>query len=547
MTHHNASGALDTQAITQAITFWSGLSPDENRVHALAGATQSWHDALERLRHRLPVTPGRDDFTDVLKTHAAPEHDDDTVDALNATTHPHEPDWWEQRQRVLRGQISLAELAQRSIERLQQLNAHAHVCTAITTDSGMAHAHELDKQLAAGTLLPPLAGMPSAHKDLLFRSHQPVSCGMASPPAFASMQTAAALQILQAQQILDLGQLHLTELALDPSGLNDGLGLCPNPWSPDHVPGGSSSGSGAAVGARAVYGALGSDTAGSIRVPSMLCGVTGLKPTYGTLPTDGAMTLSHTHDHLGPMASSARDCALMLAPFIGKQPDQATPKLGLRTKGLRMGVPERFFHNELDGAAKTLIENSLSAFESLGVQLVNVPDFDYEAVNALGSLITRAEACAMYSRYVRSGSGMTVGPLTQARILEGMAAPAFAYAQALALRAPLLQEYLSSVMAGVDVLHVPVAPIAAPRYTQVREGAPGQATTLDSLIRMTRPFNYFGLPALSLPCGHLSDNGTTLPFGFQLVGKPFADWQLVKLGNAYQAVTDWHTRVPGQN
>lgn len=310
------------------------------------------------------------------------------------------------------------------------------------------------------------------------------------------------------------------------------------------APGGSSSGSGVAVGARAVFGALGSDTAGSIRVPAMLCGVTGLKPTYGALPTRGAMTLSHTHDHLGPMASSARDCALMMAPFLGKQATPEMPKLGLRTKGLRMGVPQRFFHEALQGRAKALIDASLRDFESLGITLVQVPDFDYEAINAIGSLITRSEACAGYSQFLQPDSTLTIGPLTRARLIEGMAGPAFAYARALALRAPVLNLYMNQVMANVDVLHAPVAPIAAPRFDQIRDGAPDQAGTLDSLIRMTRPFNYLGLPALALPCGHVDADGVSLPFGFQLVGKPGADWQLLKLANAYQAVTDWHTHAP---
>jgi aspartyl-tRNA(Asn)/glutamyl-tRNA(Gln) amidotransferase subunit A len=545
MSHHNVSGAPDGQAIGQVIKFWSQQSPDEQRSGALASAMQGWRDALQRQQHRLSSPGNTPSFPESLALHRAPGRDDEQADAPTARSSSIEPDWWEQRQGVLRGQMSLLELAERSLQRMASLNTSGRVCVSINAQQGLAQARLLDKQLASGTVLPPLAGMPSAHKDLLFRQNTPVSCGLAAPAAFASKETSEALSVLHSQGIVDLGQLHLTELALEPSGLNDSLGPCPNPWSHAHVPGGSSSGSGVAVASRAVFGALGSDTAGSIRVPAMLCGVTGLKPTFGTLPTRGAMTLSATNDHLGPMANSARDCALLLAPFIGKQATPALPNLGIKTKGLRMGVPGRFFHNELAGAPKALIEASLKDFETLGIHLVEVPDFDYEAINALGSLITRAEACSAYSHFLRPDSALAIGPLTRARLIEGMAGPAFAYAQALALRAPLLNAYMETVMAGIDVLHVPVAPIPAPRFDQVREGAAGQAATLDSLIRMTRPFNYLGLPALSVPCGHIDQNTTVLPFGFQLIGKPGDDWHLLKLANAYQAITDWHLRTPG--
>src|SRR5690606_4055628 len=220
-------------------------------------------------------------------------------------------------------------------------------------------------------------------------------------------------------------------------------GHCRNPWSPDHIPGGSSSGSAAVVSAGAVVGAIGSDTGGSIRIPSILCGVTGIKPTFGLVSRAGAMTLSHTNDHLGPMTRSARDCALMLQALAGFDPadEGSIPAptesadylsgLGKPVKGLRIGVAESYFTRNLHADVQAMLKRSLEQFEQMGVEIRPVPDFPYDDLNALAIMIIRAEATAVHGEMARDPAGI-LGQFTRSRLQEGNNIPASLYLQALA-------------------------------------------------------------------------------------------------------------------
>src|SRR5690606_37469164 len=283
--------------------------------------------------------------------------------------------------------------------------------------------------------------MPLAHKDLLQRAGRPSGYGMARTAGAGD--TATVLRRLDAAGALHLARLHMTELAFDPSGANAMAGDCRNPWASAHIPGGSSSGSAAVVAAGAVHGALGSDTGGSIRIPAALCGVTGLKPTFGLVSRAGAMSLSATLDHLGPIARSARDCALMLQAIAGYDvadagsvaaPRDASYVDGLdgAVTGLRIGVPQGYFDAGLDPRIPAVMARSGAAFKAVGAELCAVPDFAYDAINEMAIMMIRAEATALYDRWVRPGNDGGLGEFTWTRLQEGVSTPASLYLRAAA-------------------------------------------------------------------------------------------------------------------
>ena len=408
-----------------------------------------------------------------------------------------------------------------------------------------------------GRPLGPLHGVPLAHKDLLYRSGVPVGCGLRprtdAPWTFAG--TATVLQQMSAAGMVDIGRLHMTEFAFDPTGTNGELGPCRNPWDLDCVPGGSSSGSAVAVAGRAVYAAIGSDTGGSIRIPASLCGVTGLKPTHGLVSTAGAMPLSHTNDHLGPLARSAADCALMMqvlaAPVAHTgHPAHALPGAFARVaqgaqasvRGLRIGVPERLFREGMDASVAQVVEATLAQWRALGATVHAVPDLDWTGLNTRGAMLTRVEASARLAR-VRAIDG--IAPALVARFQEGVAIPGAAYVQILDERAAWLARLTDTVMREVDVLHVPVCRIETPTLATVQAGGEPAARARMELTILNRAFNYLGVPSLSLPGGfYAGRDGRRMPVGFQLVGRPYADARLLALGAAWQAHTTWHRQAP---
>lgn len=464
-------------------------------------------------------------------------------------------DWWEKREGLASRAFSAQELAHTSLAQLAQVNPATHACVALLGELAIAQADRVDACLARGEDPGFLGGMPLAHKDLLQRKGYDVGYGMAHTDA--STRDATVLQRFDGAGALHLARLHMTELAFDPSGTNEMAGHCRNPWSADHITGGSSSGSAAVVAAGAVDGALGSDTGGSIRIPAALCGVTGLKPTYGLVSRAGAMSLSASLDHLGPIARSARDCALMLQAIAGYDVADAgsiaAPRdhryvQGLDTSvaGLRIGVPQGYFTTGLDPQVAAVIEQSIAAFRSLGAEIREVPDFDYDSVNEIAILMIRAEATALYESFINGAGVAALGSFTRARLQEGTPIPAALYLQAAALRGPLLLQYVRTVMADVDVLLAPVFPLATPRIDAFDTMDAQSKRLRGELTRLTRPLNYLGLPALSLPGGMCRSDAATaeLPVGFQLIGRPYSESLLLQLGHAFQTATPWHLRRP---
>jgi len=391
------------------------------------------------------------------------------------------------------------------------------------------------------------AGVPLAHKDMFYRAGGVSTCGSKIRSGWVANETSAALERLDAAGFADIGRLNMSEFAYGPTGHNEHFGDCRNPWNPDYITGGSSSGSGAAVAARLVFGALGSDTGGSVRLPAAACGVSGLKTTWGRVSRHGAMPLSHSLDTIGPLARSAEDCALLLSaiaghdardPLSAREPVEDYSKLLEKKRALRIAVSsawmERNAHPEVAAAvlaaARTLDKNPIE---------VEPPDFDTLSAHCL--VVMQAEASAQHSRWMRERPG-DYSPAVRARLEAGYAIPATVYLEVLRARAAWLERFCAQTLAAADLYLLPGIAVQLP--TREQTGAGGGADMprlLAEITRLTRWVNYLGVPALAVPCGFDSRG---LPLSLQLVGRPFAEATLLAAGHAYQRATDWHQRVP---
>lgn len=437
---------------------------------------------------------------------------------------------------------------------LARIRAHAEPLNcflSVEAEAALAAAGRADAALAGGGEPRPLHGVPLAHKDVFYRAGRVTTCGSRIRRDFVPAVTATVTTRLERAGAIALGTLNLAEFAMGPTGWNEHTGPARNPWNPDHVTGGSSSGCGAAVAARLAFGSLGTDTGGSIRAPAALCGVTGLKPTQGRVSRFGVLPLSHSLDCVGPLARSARDCARLLAAIAG--PDAADPTasdepvadferlLDGDIRGLRVAVPRQAHDRIADPGVRRAVAESLDVLRRLGADLVDVPMPDMALLNALNSLVFLCEAAAIHGTWLRSRRG-DYGPQVRERLDAGLLIPASRYIEAMSLRGRLLGTFIAEMLGGADVLHLPAVPETAP---SVEAAAARDMEEVFALNGRLTPFlpaaNYLGLPAIGVPAG-FADGG--LPAGFQLIARPFAEALLLKVADSYQRVTDWHSRLP---
>jgi len=299
-------------------------------------------------------------------------------------------------------------------------------------------------------------------------------------------------------------------------------------------------------------GALGSDTGGSIRLPAAACGIVGLKPTYGRVSRAGAMALSWSYDHLGPMTLTVRDCALLLGVVAGRDPADATSSsrdvpdylaaLAAPVRGMRIGVPENYYFDGLHLEVDQTVREAVTALGGLGarVKTLRVPDPEL-LVAACNNKMVSAEAASIHSRILKERPG-ELQPAVLARLAPGLRVSAYDYIQGSRLRAQLTREFMADVFSKVDVLVAPTIPEPAPTLAEAKSGTTEDVVRrMGHFSRLTRPFNALGLPVLSVPCGFSSDG---LPIGLQLVGRPFDENSLLRLGHAYEQAAGWHMRAP---
>jgi aspartyl-tRNA(Asn)/glutamyl-tRNA(Gln) amidotransferase subunit A len=446
--------------------------------------------------------------------------------------------------------VSSREATQSCLARIARWQPRLNAFMAIEAEEALKAADAADAALARGDRAGPLHGVPLAHKDMYYETGRVVTCGSRIRRDFVATTTSTALQRLKDAGAIRLGSLQMAEFAYSPTGHNFHNGPVHNPFALDHITGGSSSGSGAAVAARLTFAALGSDTGGSIRAPAHFCGVTGLKTTVGRISRAGAMPLSHSLDTVGPLARTAEDCAVLLALMAGADPEDPTalpepvPDYAAATtesiKGLTIGVPTSFYVDDLDAEVASTLDATIAVLRGEGVNIVAVELPDQRQLASATQIVLSVEAATFHKRWMIERA-QDYGPQVLMRLQNGLAIPAISYLEAMRWRGVALAAHLAAVE-GVDAVIAPVSPVPAPTIAESDVGnAPDAEAVIQRLSRLTRPINYLGLPALSIPSGFTSRG---LPVGMQLVGRSFDEATLLRIGAAFQRATDFHERVP---
>ena len=449
-------------------------------------------------------------------------------------------------------QVSPVEVVRAHLERITSLDGSLKSFITVTADAALAAAHEAEAAVTGGRPLGPLHGVPLGLKDLYDTAGVLTTGGSKILAQRVPTADATVVRRLREAGMIVLGKLNMVEFAYGPEGRNPHYGHARNPWgaATHRMAGGSSSGSGVAVAAGLVPVALGSDTGGSIRIPCSLCGLTGIKPTYGRVSRAGVLPLSWSMDHVGPMTRHAADSALVLGAMAGY--DAADPTTSVLpvpdymaaltgdVRGVRVGLLRSFF---LDGAApdvRSAVETAARALEKAGaiVDEVALPGVRHVAAGALAVVAT--EAMTYHAAWLRTRRG-DYDPDVSTRLMAGTFVTGVHYVRGQQARA-LIRREIDDALARRDVLLAPATPITAPGIDEWQTTlGDGPSEIRSALIRFTRPFNFSGHPACSLPCGFSTDG---LPIGMQIVGRPFDEATVLRVGDAYQRLTDWHARRP---
>jgi aspartyl-tRNA(Asn)/glutamyl-tRNA(Gln) amidotransferase subunit A len=447
-----------------------------------------------------------------------------------------------------RRRFSSWELTQACLKRVSQWQPKVNAFLAVDHGGALKTAARADAATAAGTAVGALHGIPLAHKDIFARANTLVSVGSKIPTAPAT-ETATVLARLDAAGAIEIGALNLVEFGAGITGHNANFGDCRNPWNPERIPGGSSSGSAAAVAARMVFGAFGTDTGGSIRVPAHFCGVVGLRPTYGRVSRHGVFPRAWSLDTVGPLARTAEDAAMLLQIAAGADPldSSAEPvavpdyraELVRPLAGIRLGVPKNKYFAEVDPGIAALLEQSRAALVKLGAMLVEVETPDPEVLTALALTMSRAEAAAIHADWMAT-RGADYTPGVREGMEVGLFIPATRYLDAQRHRGRLLKQWLDAVFASADLLHVPVFGMPTPTLADSSPQSPNPPSVA-VYGRYTWPFAFLGLPSISVPIGFQPDG---MPAAMQLVGRPFAEGLLLNAAHLYQRDTGWHEKPP---
>jgi aspartyl-tRNA(Asn)/glutamyl-tRNA(Gln) amidotransferase subunit A len=449
--------------------------------------------------------------------------------------------------------LSALEVTQACLQRAALWQASRKAFIRMDTEPALAAARRADAQLAQRSFQPgPLHGVPLAHKDLFYRAGQVSTCGSLIRRDWRAGTTASCLSQLDEAGAMDLGTLNMSEFAGGPTGHNIHHGHCASAYHPEHIAGGSSSGSGVAVGAGLVFGSLGTDTGGSIRLPASANGVLGLKPTYGRISRYGVMPRAWSLDHVGLLARHAVDAARLLRLVAGHHrldptsSDQAVPDyeadLHLSVRGVRLGVPDAGVMNELEPAVQAMLDASLGVLADCGAQAKAVQVDEMTPFFRCAETIIKSEAASIHGPWLRQRP-QDYTPLFRSRTEAGFLIPATQYIDALRWRTQLSQQFMNSTMADVDVLIMPCMPYALPTIADSDVDSSGEAVRalIGRITMFTRPFNLMGLPVVQIPAGFCPAG---LPWGFQLVGRPFQEGLLLRLAHHFMAQTPLLSRRP---
>jgi len=465
-------------------------------------------------------------------------------------------------------QVSAVEAAQHFLARAAS-HASLGAYLAMDEDVTLAQARAADARLAAGTA-GPLEGVPMAHKDIFVTKDFPSTAGSRMLDGYRSPFDATVVRKLAESGVVTLGKLNCDEFAMGSANENSAYHPVHNPWDHTRVPGGSSGGSAAAVAARLVPAATGTDTGGSIRQPASFCGITGIKPTYGRASRYGMIAFASSLDQGGPMARTAEDCALLLKAMCGPDPDRDSTSLDVPAEdftcslndsldGLRIGVPKEFFGDGLAPDVRATVDAALKEYQKLGAKLVEITLPRTELSIPVYYIIAPAEASSNLSRFdgVKFGHRAKnytdlvdmykktraegFGDEVKRRIMIGTYVLSHGYYDAYYLQAQKIRRMIADdfqqAFKSCDVIAGPVAPTVAWKL-----GGHGNDPLADYLADIfTLPASLAGLPGMSVPAG-FGEGG--MPVGLQLIGNYFSEARLLNLAHQLQQVTDFHSRKP---
>ncbi|RIK41517.1 MAG: Asp-tRNA(Asn)/Glu-tRNA(Gln) amidotransferase subunit GatA [Chloroflexi bacterium] len=449
-----------------------------------------------------------------------------------------------------RREVSPVELVRQSLARIEALEPQINAYITVTAEQAMADAAAAEQEIAAGHYRGPFHGIPVGLKDLLVTNGVRTTGGSAVLADYVPDFDATTVEKLRAAGAISTGKLGMHEFAYGVTNTNLPFGAVQNPWKLGYIPGGSSGGSGAAVAAGECSIALGSDTGGSIRIPAACCGVVGLMPTYGRVSRYGALALGWSFDHVGPLAKTVRDAALMLGVLAGYDhrdvstvdlpaPDY-TANIDGGVAGLRIGVPRNHFFENLHPEVQSAVEAAIGVLAAQGAHVVEIEVPQVELSPLVGWTIVLAEA-ASYHEHLLRAHPEKYDPSVRVLLEAGEAISATKYLKAQRLRT-VIKESFRAAMEQCDVIATPTLPHPACPHGQetVQCGAVTEPV-INALIRCTLPFDVSGQPAIALPCGFTSDG---LPISLQLAGRPFDEATICRAAHTYEAATDWHIRTP---
>ena len=465
------------------------------------------------------------------------------------------------------GDFSSVELTRHFIQRIERLDGEINAFITTTPEQALAEAAAADQKIQAGQA-GPLTGIPIVQKDIFCTRGVKTSCGSKMLDNFVSPYDATVVERLKQAGAVSLGKANMDEFAMGSSNETSYYGAVRNPWDKARVPGGSSGGSAAAVAARMAAAATGTDTGGSIRQPAALCGITGLKPTYGRISRFGMIAFASSLDQAGPMAQSAEDAALLLQAMAGfdakdsTSADQPVPdySAGLNDslEGLKIGLPKEYFGDGLDAAVAASVEEAINVYKRLGAEVVEISLPNSHLAVPTYYVVAPAECSSNLSRFdgVRFGyrceqpkdledlykrsRGEGFGPEVKRRIMIGTYALSAGYYDAYYLKAQktrhLISDDFRQAFEKVDVIMGPTAPATAFGLDEKTD----DPVTMYLNDIYTIAANLAGLPGLSLPAGPVDG----LPVGLQIIGNYFAEAKLLNVAHRFQQETEWHRLMP---
>jgi aspartyl-tRNA(Asn)/glutamyl-tRNA(Gln) amidotransferase subunit A len=473
--------------------------------------------------------------------------------------------------KLAKREISAREITQACLDQIARVDGKVHAFLSYDAADTLAQADAADKQISSGAThaQKPLLGIPIAVKDVLAVKNQPLNCGSKILGKFISPYDATAVENLKAAGAIVFGRCNMDEFAMGSSTETSAFGLTYNPWDITRIPGGSSGGSAAAVAADEAIATLGTDTGGSIRQPAALCGVVGMKPTYGRISRYGLTAFASSLDQIGPFTKNVADAATLLGVMSGVDPRDSTSvpqpvpnysaALDGKIRGLKIGLPKEYMIGGLDTEVKAAVDAAVKKFQELGAEIVEIslPHTDFAV--ATYYIVATAEASANLARFdgIRYGlrvdgndpaelysktRGAGFGPEVKRRIILGTYVLSSGYYDAYYLRAQkvrtLIRNDFLKAFEKVDAIVTPTTPTAAFKIGE-KSDDPLQMYLSDIF---TISCNLAGICGISIPCGFTQS--PKLPIGLQLLGKPFGEETMLKLAHAYEQNTGWHREKP---